>query len=81
MIKGFEEPGGRFRTIAGTSTTLLIEVSQAARNRDRGERPLPGPGKFSDVPSSAILDETKPALKYRFFRNPGNAPVAPVQIY
>ena len=61
--------------------SLLTEVSQATRKWERGERPLPAPGKFFDVPSSAILDETKTVLKYRFFRNPGNAPLAHVQIY
>ena len=47
--------------------SLLTEVSQAARKWERGERPLPAPDKFFDVPSSAIWDETKPVLKYRFF--------------
>ena len=32
-----------------------------------GDRPLPAPGKFFDLPSSTILDETKLVLKYRFF--------------
>ena len=51
------------------------------RKRERGERPLSAPSKSLMLPSSAILDETKPVMKYRFFCNPGNAPIAHVQIY
>ena len=42
-------------------------LSGGEKMRERRERLLPAPGKFFDVPSSAILDETKPVLKYRFF--------------
>ena len=57
----------KIHVLSQTPKSILLFPCQQRSLRRREKRPLPAPGKFFELLSSTILDETKPLLKYRFF--------------